>query len=183
MMLVTGPSGSGKSQLLRSIAALNSVDNGNISLEGNDWKHRHQNYWRRQVRYVTQYKVDVPGTPSDFIRKVTGFKAWCDDPSAISFDEMSKVSLGFLRQWGVQSDCMTKEWKMLSGGEAQRLILALSLASSPKVLLLDETTSALDMESKSSVEQSIISFAKQSGCIILLVSHDTEQMERLRSDV
>lgn len=179
LMLITGPSGSGKSQLLRSIAALSPVEEGFIELDGTFWTLKHRNYWRKQVRYVTQYKVDVPGTPSDFIRRITGFEAWANDPRAPSFDQMTRKTIDFLQQWGMSAECMSEEWKMLSGGEGQRLITALALASSPKVLLLDESTSALDMESKLAVEQSIESYAKQSGCIVLVVSHDHEQLERL----
>mmetsp|Transcript_13499 Transcript_13499/g.25341 ORF Transcript_13499/g.25341 Transcript_13499/m.25341 type:complete len:577 (-) Transcript_13499:105-1835(-) len=179
LMLITGPSGSGKSQLLRSIAALSPVEEGFIELDGIVWTLKHRNYWRKQVRYVTQYKVDVPGTPTDFIRRITGFEAWANDPRAPSFDQMTRNTIDFLQQWGMSAECMSEEWKMLSGGEGQRLITALALASSPKVLLLDESTSALDMESKLAVEQSIESYAKQSGCIVLVVSHDNEQLERL----
>jgi putative ABC transport system permease protein len=183
VVIVTGPSGSGKSQLLRSIAALSPVEEGFIQLDNNDWKSQHRNHWRKKVRYVTQYKVDVPGTPSDFIKRVTSFEAWANDPNAPSLDQMTQNTIALLQHWGLRAECITEEWKMLSGGEGQRLIAALALASSPKVLLLDESTSALDINSKLAVEQSIESFAKQSGCIIVLVSHDDEQLERFNRHV
>lgn len=183
IVAVTGPSGSGKSQLLRAIAALSPVHGGKIELDGRDWKYRQQNYWRKQVRYVTQYKVDIPGTPSDFIRRVTGFKSWVNDSSSPTSDEMTKITLDFLKQWGMKSDRINAEWTALSGGEAQRIMVALALSSSPKVLLLDESTSALDIKSKLAVERSIERFIDQFGCKALLVSHDDEQMERLNRNL
>jgi len=179
--LVKGPSGCGKSQLLRSIAGLSPLDEGSISLEGLDWNNGFvcKSDWRKSVRYVTQYKVDIPGTPIDFIRRVASFKSWQRDPGAPTEREILKSTSELIGQWGLQIDCLGKEWAVLSGGESQRVIVALALASKPRVLLLDESTSALDLTSKTAVEHSVYDLAKKNGLKIVWVSHDNDQLERM----
>ena len=177
--IVSGPSGSGKSQLLRILALLNPVTlGGKVSLHGKDMdEFNDKTEWRRQVRYVTQYKIDMPGTSSDFIRRVLRFKSWAK--LSITFDDIIKDVNQYLSEWGVTDSLLEKEWTVLSGGEAQRVILAFALASKPKVLLLDESTSALDMKSKLAVEKSIIHFTNAFEAFTLLVSHDQDQAGRL----
>jgi hypothetical protein len=54
-----------------------SVERGRMSLEGVDWSLvDSKSTWRRHVRYVTQYKVDIAGTPIDFVKRISSFKAW-----------------------------------------------------------------------------------------------------------
>jgi putative ABC transport system ATP-binding protein len=67
----------------------------------------------------------------------------------------------------------------LSGGEAQRVSVARTLANSPLVLLLDEPTSALDEASKAEVESTIQSIVRDQGLTCILVTHDTAQASRL----
>lgn len=177
--IVSGPSGSGKSQFLRILALLNPVTSGGkISLHGKDMdEFNDKTEWRRKVRYVTQYKIDMPGTPSDFIRRVLRFKSW--SKLSITSDDIIKDVNQYLSEWGVTDSLLEKEWTVLSGGEAQRVILAFAIASKPTVLLLDESTSALDMKSKLAVEKSIIHFTNEYQAFTLLVSHDKEQADRL----
>lgn len=177
--IVRGPSGSGKSQMLRILALLNPVTpEGKVSLCGQDMDGlRDKTDWRRQVRYVTQYKIDMPGTPSDFIRRVLSFKSW--SKLSMTFDDIIKDVNQYLNDWGITDYLLDKEWSVLSGGEAQRVILAFAMASKPKVLLLDESTSALDMKSKLAVEKSILEFTSKLDAFTMLVSHDEEQADRL----
>lgn len=67
------------------------------------------------------------------------------------------------------------DWKLLSGGESQRMILAICLASRPMVLLLDESTSALDSFSKKIVEESILRYIQSNSIVALWISHDEEK--------
>ena len=178
--LIRGPSGSGKSQLLRCIAALSPVERGQVQLDGISWNDTIcKSGWRKKVRYVTQYKIDIPGTPYNFIKKVASFKSWVADPLAPSEFEMTKTILALIIKWGLTPECLSQEWSMLSGGEAQRVILAIAFASKPRVILFDESTSALDMTTKLAVEDSIKEFSKKHGWKVLIVSHDVEQARRL----
>ena len=178
--LVSGPSGVGKSQLLRTVAGLSAIDNGDIQLDGTSRiQFPDPTDWRKHVRYVTQYKVDIPGTPLDFIRQVTSFKSWRRDKVTPLEKEMLATTRELVQNWGLDASCVEKEWTLLSGGEAQRVIVALALASRPKVLLFDESTSSLDIDSKLRVERSVEEFATKFGISVLWITHDQEQAERM----
>lgn len=182
---VRGPSGSGKSQLLRVIAGLSPAEEGELELgstglcrrPGSDWT-----TWRRNVRYVTQYKVDVPGTPRGFAERIVSFKSHQTVKDAPTLEEMIQAAEDFVESWGMSRASLDKDWTFLSGGEAQRVILAFALASRPKVILLDESTSALDMDSKLHVERSVQEFASQADAGVLLVTHDQDQLERFEGN-
>lgn len=176
--LVSGPSGSGKSELLRSIGLLSPLASGSIQLDGKPAMNPSD--WRRQVRYVPQYKVEIPGTPREFVHKITQFESW-KHAESIQEENMLEATTLFLQEWGLKPTALDQEWSTLSGGEAQRMILAIALASKPRVLLLDESTSALDLTSKLAVEQSIDRYAHSHGIHAIWVSHDPGIAERYSS--
>lgn len=186
LLFVSGPSGTGKSQLLRMIAGLSPLQEGTLRLQGRSWEDyysgNHAVEWRRQIRYVTQAKVQIPGTPLQFIEKITSFRSWkaaSNRNDDISEHDFMKHVSHHIRQWGMGIESLSKEWSVLSGGESQRVLMAIALASRPKILLFDESTSALDHESKLAVETSIKDYVHDHEGGVLWVSHDEHQAERM----
>ena len=183
LFLVSGPSGVGKSTLFKGMAGLVPVNTGLLQLqdlEDNndkywDW-HKDLPTWRYEVRYVPQSKLDIPGTPVDFMEKLSSFRSWRKSLDATKF---SKDVSSYLLKWGLASDVLGKEWSQLSGGEYQRVIIAISLASNPRIVLFDESTSALDKSAKIAVEESVKSFVRQGRGAVLWISHDEEQAKRM----
>lgn len=177
--LVDGPSGSGKSQLLRSIAMLSPLNAGVMELDGTPLgSFSCPSDWRKRVRYVTQYKVDIHGSPKDFVNRVTNFKSWKRQNELLSESAMLESVTELVEEWGLPATCLDKEWSSLSGGEAQRVVLAIALASKPSVLLLDESTSALDLSAKIAVERTVDEFTEKYGLKTIWVSHDPAMRHR-----
>ena len=184
LFLVQGASGTGKSEFFRILAGLSPMEDGSIQLDGKDWKDEYTGNgsaeWRKQVLYVTQDKVQIPGTPIQFIRKINSFDSWKDDNDLYeTIQDMVRQASTYLIKWGLNMDCLEKEWNTLSGGEAQRVLLAVAMSSKPRVLLLDEVTSALDMNAKLSVERSIQEYMDEENGSVLWISHDDDLPRRM----
>lgn len=166
---VVGPSGAGKSSLLRLLNRLDEPTGGNVFLEGKDYRQIAPQQLRRQVGMVTQRAFLFPGTVEKNLNFGPGQRGESLSPDAVR---------SLLREVGLE-DYAGRDVANLSGGEAQRVSLARTLANSPLVLLLDEPTSALDDESKRGIESLIqeIVFGQKLGCI--MVTHDLAQATRL----
>ncbi|EEC42685.1 predicted protein, partial [Phaeodactylum tricornutum CCAP 1055/1] len=161
---IQGSSGVGKSQLLRTIAGLEPVARNTVTLEGIQASHFGMPNWRRRVALVPQNRLLVTSssasTPRDVECGVNG--------------DLHKDPTEIAAAWDLPSSCFDQSWSTLSGGEAQRASLAITLALQPQVLLLDECTSALDAETCAKVENTLM----RSQIPILLVSHAQAQLDR-----
>jgi ABC-type multidrug transport system ATPase subunit len=157
-LAVEGPSGSGKTRLLRAIADLDPAD-GYVQLEGVERREVPGPEWRRRVRYASAEPAWWAHTAREHI------------PATARLDRLlSAVAL--------DPALLDRPVLELSTGERQRLGLVRAIADAPRVLLLDEPTSALDAQAAALAEE-LIRFQMLAGCIVILVSHDVHQIERL----
>ncbi|MBD0380800.1 ABC transporter ATP-binding protein [Paenibacillus sedimenti] len=163
---ILGQSGQGKSTMLRMLARLEPFDGGSLTLQGRHVTKWHPCDWRKKVCYVPQLPAMLPVTVADNLSAVSQLHGQpFDKPLAIEL--MEQVGLAQL------------DWRQkaadLSGGQKQRLQLVRSLMLRPDVLLLDEVTSALDVNSKHAVESLLVKWSEREGTSLIWVTHDREQ--------
>ncbi len=157
ILFIFGPSGSGKSLLLRALADLDE-HSGNITLNGKNQADWLAPQWRKAVAYC----------PAD--------SAWWDETVGEHFEQQPDVKL--LAKLGLEENVMNWQADRLSSGEKQRLGLLRVLSLQPQVLLLDEPTANLDNESALAVEGMLDDYRKQTGAILVWVSHSKAQQSR-----
>ena len=164
-LCITGTTGIGKTQLLRTLSGLEHVQ-GSMELEG--VPHRNQKWpaWRRDVCWVPQDRTTVDGTPRDLFQQVRSFSS--------QKEKKSKYPEDIASIWGLVDSAFERPWSTLSGGEAQRASLAIALSFQPKVLLLDEITAGLDEETQLAVEETLVA----SGIPLIMVTHSPAQLAR-----
>ncbi|KAG0304607.1 hypothetical protein BGZ98_005281 [Dissophora globulifera] len=166
VLTITGPSGVGKSTLLKCINQTITMDEGQVWLQEKTPDQWGIPAWRSKIMYIPQRAAIMEGTPLDFVDEVRKFgvhktKNSVDDPVQIALD------------WGIRPDLWHSRWGNLSGGEIQRIALAIGCSFRPEILLLDEPTSALDEESCSKVEKTL----RTLNCI--WVTHSPAQAKRI----
>ena len=169
VLAIVGPSGSGKSSLLRLLNRLDEPTNGTFYVEGTDYREIAPRALRRKLGLVNQRPYLFPGTVDQNLRFGPA-----QHGESLSQDSIEQL----LAQVGLKGYA-SRNVANLSGGEAQRVSVARTLANAPLVLLLDEPTSALDDTSKFEVESSIRSVVRDQGLTCVLVTHDTVQAARL----
>lgn len=165
---IQGPSGSGKSTLLRAVARLIAFERGRIVFEGRDALELDVAEYRRRVAYVPQLPRMFEGTVADNVRLGPSFHG-------VTLDDHAVVEL--VERVGLSADMAKRPASELSGGEKLRVGLARALANEPRVLLLDESTSALDPESAALVIDRIVSLTR-AGTAALAVTHIGEHARR-----
>ena len=178
IVILKGQSGIGKSTLLRTMAMLNSglvPSSSSIYLSGEKSESFIRPHdWRKKVLYLPQQRSALQGTPLSFLQFIASLHHQ-------TLESLTLQTTRYLESFGIQSAQTTlleQPWSKLSGGESQRALLAIALATKPKLLILDEATNALDMDSKLKVEESLKMFSAN-NCAIIVVTHDEEQMSRI----
>ncbi|PSP48978.1 phosphate ABC transporter ATP-binding protein [Halobacteriales archaeon QH_7_69_31] len=188
-LAVIGPSGTGKTTLLRLLAMFDRPDEGQLRLDGTDvWTRdergrlaarrrvgmvfQEANLFgasvRRNVSYGLRVRRDWPTRLRAWLRRKTGAPA----PISVT-DHLSVVGL---------ADAADRNATDLSGGEAQRVAFARALAYDPDFLLLDEPTSDLDPRNTAVLEEAIDTAAAR-GIGVVVATHDMDQAERVADRV
>lgn len=176
-----GPSGCGKSTFLKTLNRMNDLVEG-IRIEG-------------EINYGGQNIYD-PGVDTTWLRKQIGMVFQKPNPfpmsiydnvaygprthgirSKVKLDEIVEESLRGAAIWDEVKDRLKKSALGLSGGQQQRLCIARALAVKPDVLLMDESTSALDPISTSKIEDLAAELKKD--YTIIMVTHNMQQAARI----
>lgn len=170
---VRGPTGSGKTLLLRAIADLDAVDSGGVELAGRSRDDVEPNVWRRRVLYLHQSAPRLPGTVLDNVLRIAalGSRAARGDAARKAPDECAAT----VRELGLDPDA---DAERLSGGEAQLLAFARAFVTRPDVFLLDEATSAMDGSTAARLETRLAREWER-GASALWVTHDDDLEQRL----
>ena len=154
---LSGPSGSGKSRLLRAVADLDP-NQGEALVDGRSRQAMSGPAWRRLVGLL----------PAESF--------WWAERVGEHFPDQET---GLLEELGFGPECLGWELARLSSGERQRLALARLLQNQPQVLLLDEPTGNLDPTNAERLEQLIDAWRQEHGSAVIWVSHDREQQRRI----
>ena len=169
--VVFGPSGSGKTTLLRAIAGLEKSDDGFLKIGDSVWQ-KGENFLpthKRQIGYVFQDAalfdhLDVKGNLNFVVKRAIGLK----EDFIESIHNLLEIKT-----------LLNRKTTQLSGGEKQRVAIARALLTNPKILLLDEPLSALDLKRKNEILPYLDSIHNDLEIPILYVTHSQDEMSRL----
>jgi putative ABC transport system ATP-binding protein len=164
LLIIVGPSGSGKSTLLNMIGGMDKPTSGTIRFLDQDMSRASEReltlYRRRQVGFIFQFYNLVPTlTAIENVQVATEVVAEPMDPT----DALELVGL---------ADRANHFPSQLSGGEQQRVAVARALASNPRLLLCDEPTGALDLETSREVLALLVELNERLGKTVVLITHN-----------
>jgi zinc transport system ATP-binding protein len=162
---IIGPNGGGKSTLLKAILGLIPITTGNIQIYGQAIEKN-----RTTVGYVPQFATMDRRFPISVMEVVlTGrlkqglspFMKYSNEDKAIAYEQLKRVGINHLAK---------RQISELSGGEFQKLLIARALTVHPKLLLLDEPTASVDVNSKEQIYHLLKELNHE--MTIVLVTHD-----------
>ncbi len=170
---VVGPSGAGKTLLLRALAGLDQPAAGTVSVDGQGPAEIGYPRWRRRVMYVGQRAVMFPGPVEHNLRRPFTY-ATAEAPFPAEGARAGLAALGL-------AELGERPARDLSEGERQRVGLLRALLCGPSVVLLDEPTSALDPAATEAVEHAVRAYT-DAGAGAIVVTHDPAQARRWCTD-
>lgn len=163
---IVGASGSGKSTLLHLISGLETPDAGHICLDGRELSGKRSFADRRDVQMIFQDAVSSFHPRRTVERSIyDAFHSLMGRGAVLSLPELC-------REVGLSAELAQRYPRSLSGGQCQRFAIARAIAASPRVLLCDEITSALDVSSQAQLLALLSSLRSEKGMSMIFVSHD-----------
>ena len=174
IVIMTGPSGGGKTTLLTLIGALRSAQEGNVNVLGKELLGAGEKEMvevRKHIGYIFQ--------AHNLLKSISARQnvmMSLELHEQFSADERSEKAVEMLKAVGLE-DQIDKIPDKLSGGQKQRVAIARALAAHPKLVLADEPTAALDSKSGRNVVDILQRLAREQGSSILLVTHDNRILD------
>jgi ABC-2 type transport system ATP-binding protein len=169
IVALLGPNGAGKTSTVETLEGFRRPDGGEVRVLGLDPLADHAALTRRMGVMLQEGGVYTAARPPEVLRL---FAAYYDDP--LDPDVL-------LERVGLTAQRRTT-WRNLSGGEQQRLSLALALIGRPEVAFLDEPTAGIDPEGRQLIRSTIASL-RDEGVTVLLTTHDLDEAEKLADQV
>jgi putative ABC transport system ATP-binding protein len=179
MVVVLGPSGSGKTTLLNIIGGIDTPTRGSVRVDGEDIA-------RYDDRHLTEYRRRTVGFVFQFFNLVPTLTALENVALIAELTGGAGQARSMLEQVGL-ADRLDHFPAALSGGEQQRVAIARALSKRPRLLLCDEPTGALDLETGRSVLALLRRLNRDEGLTTVLVTHNSaiaamaDRVVRMRS--
>jgi molybdate transport system ATP-binding protein len=175
LVTLYGPSGAGKTSIIRMIAGLMKPDSGSILVNGNTWFDSQQKmHLRTQDRPIGLVFQEYSLFPNMTVYENLKFALAKGNSEDMVEEMLDMIGLTNLRK---------AKPNILSGGQKQRVALARALVRKPSILLLDEPLSALDSGMRTKLQDDILSFHKRFGLTTILVSHDYHEVKKMSDRV
>lgn len=165
-LAILGNNGVGKSTLLKCFNGILKADGGQLLLDGEDLLTMPTREIARRLAFVSQNVPSMQMTVHDVVmlgRRPYMKWAFTEEDHAIVHEAMDRLGLDALRGRFLNA---------LSGGERQKVMIARALAQQPKVMLLDEPTSSLDIRNQYQVLQIVRDLCRKDGLTAIMVIHD-----------
>lgn len=164
LVIILGASGAGKSTMLNILGGMDTNDEGQIIIDGNDISDYNSKqltkYRREDVGFVFQFYNLVPNlTSKENVELASEIVKDASDPVEV----LKEVGLG---------ERIDNFPAQLSGGEQQRVAIARAVAKNPKILLCDEPTGALDYQTGKQVLQILQDMSRVKGATVIIVTHN-----------
>lgn len=178
-LAIVGPTGSGKTLLMRALACLDAIDGGELLWQGQPIRGDAVPRFRQQAIYQHQRPALIEGTVEENLRLPFTFRAHRER-------EFSRDAiLSLFEQINRSESILERSSRDLSGGEAQIVALIRAIQLRPMMLLLDEPTAALDDESTRMIEQLVNGWFEESPSerAFVWVSHNNEQVARVANRI
>ncbi|MEM9155573.1 MAG: ABC transporter ATP-binding protein [Cyanobacteria bacterium P01_F01_bin.33] len=163
---IVGPTGSGKSTLVKLLLRFYEVNSGRVTVDGIDVRNLRLRDLRQAIGVVSQDVFLFHGTVAENI----AYGSFDATPEAIVNAAKTAEAHEFIQQLPQQYDTIVGErGQKLSGGQRQRLAIARAVLKDPPILILDEATSAVDNETEAAIQRSLDAIAQ--GRTILAIAH------------